>query len=113
MGLVIPIRDSDGIIKHFLTLALPITERKRHQKLQEETLSLLEGIAFRASHSIRGPLARVKGLSDLVRKNMIEKNEFMEIAERMAVCSDELNEATTELVAYVYNHQEALITDRK
>jgi PAS domain S-box-containing protein len=111
--IVIPIRDSDGLIKSFLTLGLPVTERKMNEKLQEETIALLESIAFRASHGIRGPLARINGLSDLVRKRIVDQTEFELIAEKLIICSEELNAATSEMVTYVYNHQELMKDNRQ
>ncbi|HEY5751219.1 MAG TPA: PAS domain-containing protein [Chryseolinea sp.] len=111
--IVIPIRDSDGAIKSFLTLGLSITERKMHDKLQEDTITLLESIAFRASHGIRGPLARINGLSYLVRRNVVDQNEFELIAEKLLICSEELNAATSELVTYVSNHQELMMDNRQ
>jgi len=111
--IVIPIRDSDGVVKSFLTLGLSITERKMHDKLQEETISLLESIAFRASHGIRGPLARINGLSSLVIKNVVDQKEFELIADKLITCSEELNAATSELVAYVSNHQEQMMDSRQ
>ena len=111
--IVIPIRDSDGIIKSFLTLGLSITERKMHYKLQEDTITLLESIAFRASHGIRGPLARINGLSYLVRRNVVDQTEFELIAEKLITCSQELNAATSELVTYVSDHQELMMDSRQ
>jgi len=111
--IVIPIRDSDGTIQSFLTLGLPITERKRHHKLQEETFGLLESIAFRASHGIRGPLARINGLSNLVKMNVVDQHEFELVAEKLIACSEELNAATSELVTYVNNHQVLIMDNRK
>jgi PAS domain S-box-containing protein len=111
--IVIPIRDSDGVIKSFLTLGLSITERKMHDKLQEDTITLLESIAFRASHGIRGPLARINGLSYLVRRNVVDQTEFELIAEKLITCSQELNAATSELVTYVSDHQEQMMDSRQ
>jgi PAS domain S-box-containing protein len=109
---IIPIRSSErGLIKSFLTLGLPITERKLHDKLQDETIAVLESIAFRASHGVRAPLARINGLSDLVRKRIVSSDEFELIAEKLIICAEELNEATSELVTYVYQHQEHMMRD--
>lgn len=105
---VIPIRDPNGNIDSFLTLGLPITERKLNETIRENTHKLLEDIAFRASHKIRGPMARIKGLSDLVRRDLLTLEEFKTIAEKMIVCSDELSLATSELVSFVYNHQDLI-----
>ena len=111
--IVIPIRDSDGTIKSFLTLGLSITERKLHDKLQAATIGLLESISFRASHAIRGPLARINGLSNLVKMNVVDQSEFELVAEKLIICSQELDAATSELVKYVYNHQELMMDNRQ
>lgn len=105
---VIPIRNGSSIIDSFLTLGLPITERKLNERMKEDTHKLLENIAFRASHNIRGPLARIKGLSDLVRRDLLAYDEFKMIAEKLTFCSDELSVATTELVCFVHDHQELI-----
>jgi signal transduction histidine kinase len=76
--------------------------------MKEDTHKLLENIAFRASHNIRGPLARIRGLSDLIRRDLLAPDEFKMIAERLTICSDELSVATTELVCFVHDHQELI-----
>lgn len=105
---VIPIRNAGGNFDSFLTLGLPITERKLNERMKEDTHKLLENIAFRASHNIRGPLARIRGLSDLVRRDLLAIDEFKMIAEKLTICSDELSVATTELVCFVHDHQELI-----
>lgn len=105
---IIPMYESDGAIRNFLTLGMPITERKLNEKIKNETSELLEKIAFRASHNIRGPMARIKGLSDLIQLSLISESEYKSIASKFAICTDELNIATSELINFVYDHQELL-----
>jgi signal transduction histidine kinase len=100
--------ESDGGIKNFLTLGMPITERKLNEKIRNETSELLEKIAFRASHNIRGPMARIKGLSHLIERSLLNESEYQSVASKFAVCTEELNIATSELVNFVYDHQEQL-----
>lgn len=106
---VIPIRNDHGQIEHFLSLGLPITERKLHEQMQERTRGILESIAFSASHNIRGPMARIKGLANLIEKDVFDRDEFKMVARKFSTCSDELNTATSELVDFVHNHQELLL----
>jgi PAS domain S-box-containing protein len=106
---VIPIRNDHGQIEHFLSLGLPITERKLHEQIQEKTRGILESIAFSASHNIRGPMARIKGLANLIEMDVFDRDEFKMVARKFSVCSDELNTATSELVDFVHNHQELLL----
>jgi PAS domain S-box-containing protein len=106
---VIPIRNDHGQVELFLSLGLPITERKLHEQIQEKTRGILESIAFSASHNIRGPMARIKGLANLVEMDVFNRDEFKMVARKFATCSDELNTATSELVDFVHNHQELLL----
>lgn len=106
---VIPIGNDSGNVEHFLSLGLPITERKLHEQIQEKTRGILESIAFSASHNIRGPMARIKGLANLIEMDVFDNEEFKMVAHKFSVCSDELNTATSELVNFVHNHQELLL----
>lgn len=105
---VTPIVYQHGTRKGFLSIGLPITERKMHEQLREKTHVVLESIAFKASHKIGGPMARIKGLSNLIQMDLLEKEEYNTIASKFAICTEELNLATSELVSFVYNHQEMM-----
>jgi PAS domain S-box-containing protein len=105
---VMPIAYENGKARGFLSIGLPVTERKLHEQLREKTHFVLESIAFRASHQIRGPMATIKGLSDLIQKDLLTQEEYSFIASRFTVCADELSMATSELVNFVYNHQQQM-----
>jgi PAS domain S-box-containing protein len=105
---VIPIKDEQDQIKCFLSLGLPATERKLNELMREKTRGLLETIAFATSHEIRGPLARIEGLTNLIQRNLISQEEYSSIAEMIAVCADELKMATNELVNFVNDHRESM-----
>jgi PAS domain S-box-containing protein len=105
---VIPIKYDNGQNKCFLSVGLPITERKLHEQLREKTHLVLESIAFKASHNIRGPMARIKGLANLIELGRFKSHELKMIAQKFSVCSDELNMATSELVNFVHDNQERL-----
>jgi PAS domain S-box-containing protein len=105
---IIPINSREGKINYFLMLGLPITERKTNEESREKTIRLLEAIAFRTSHKIRGPLARIQGLIHLVQRDLIRPEEFKVISARLEDCSIELNSATTDLVEFVNDHQNSI-----
>ncbi|NBW38129.1 MAG: PAS domain S-box protein [Cytophagia bacterium] len=105
----IPVKDETGATKFFLSIGLPITERKMHEKAQIATYKLLENIAFRASHNIRGPLARIQGLANLLQMDIISQSELKTIMPKFTECSEELSSATSELVNFVHDHQESLV----
>lgn len=106
---ILPIRGSSEVIDYFLTLSLPITERKLYEQSREETIRVLESIAFNTSHNIRGPLARIQGLAGLIQKENIAPDEFKWVAGKMLACAEQLNNATTELVGLVNTHSERRI----
>jgi PAS domain S-box-containing protein len=105
---IIPIKSREGTINYFLMLGLPITERKANEESREKTIRLLEAIAFRTSHKIRGPLARIQGLINLVQRDLIEPKEYKIISTKLEDCSTELNLATTDLVEFVNDHQNSI-----
>lgn len=102
---MLPIKGKGDKVNYFLILALPITERKLNEEAREKTLRVLENIAYRTSHKIRGPLARVEGLVHLVQEDMIKMDEVKQIAVNLQVCSSELNLATKDLVEFVNENQ--------
>jgi PAS domain S-box-containing protein len=103
---VIPITDATTNLKvSFLSLALPITERKLNEEAQRKTRQLLEDVAYGTSHKIRGPLARLLGLVNLIQNNMISESELKTVTEMLSVCSLEMNMATSQLVSFINDHQ--------
>ncbi len=105
---ILPIKGNTEAIDYFLTLALPITERKLYDESREKTIQVLENIAFNTSHNIRGPLARIQGLANLVQKDFITPEEFKWVAGQMIACSQELNKATNDLIGFVNTHQNSI-----
>jgi light-regulated signal transduction histidine kinase (bacteriophytochrome) len=105
---ILPIKGKDDKVNYFLMLALPITERKLNEEAREKTVQVLENIAFRTSHKIRGPLARIQGLVGLVQKDLVRAEEIKSIATNLEACSFELNMATTDLVQFVNEHQNSI-----
>jgi PAS domain S-box-containing protein len=105
---ILPIKGNEGSIDYFLTLAMPITERKLNEEARENSMLLMENIAFRTSHEIRGPLARIEGLANLVRKDFITTDEFKSVAGQLIHCTKELNNATSELVNFVNTHRSSI-----
>jgi PAS domain S-box-containing protein len=103
---VIPLENDKGMVNYFLTLALPITERKEAEEQREKTVKMLEGIAFRASHKVRGPIARIQGLMYLMNNDYIEKEEMELITNSLKTSIYEMDLATSELTSFVNTHYE-------
>lgn len=103
---VIPLKSERGVINYFLTLALPITERKEAEEQKEKTSKMLEDIAFKASHTVRGPIARIQGLMNLMDSSYIAKDEMASITRFLKESVAEMDEATRELTSFVNTHYE-------
>jgi PAS domain S-box-containing protein len=105
---VIPIRDENDQVACFLSLGIPITERKLHEQMRDQTRSLLESIAFSTSHNIRGPLARIEGLSNLVFRDLVSEAEFRLIAGMLVESSEDLKKASGDLMLFVNDHWKSI-----
>lgn len=103
---VIPLKNEKGNSNYFLTLALPITERKEAEEQQEKVAQMLEDIAFRASHKIRGPIARIRGLTNLMEIGFVEKDELAKVMGYIKESVLEMDVATSELTDFVNTHFE-------
>jgi PAS domain S-box-containing protein len=103
---VIPLKNDKGAVNYFLTLALPITERKEAEEQREKTSKMLENIAFRASHKVRGPIARIQGLMNLLDQGHVQLNEIGTITTFLKTSVNEMDAATRELTVFVNTHYE-------
>jgi PAS domain S-box-containing protein len=103
---VIPLKSEKGNTNYFLTLALPITERKEAEEQREKTSKMLEDIAFKASHKVRGPIARIQGLMNLMDNGYLEKDEMSSISQFLKDSVAEMDVATRELTSFVNTHYE-------
>lgn len=90
---------------YLLVLALPVTERKKLEEEHLATVMALEDVAFQTSHKIRGPLARITGLTNLLQLDAVEKLEINYVAEKLVESSWELDKATHDLILFIYQHQ--------
>lgn len=103
---IIPLKSETGGANYFLTLALPITERKEAEEQKEKVSKMLEDIAFRASHKVRGPMARIQGLMNLMENGYIKKDEMGHITKFLKDSIYEMDVATRELTSFVNTHFE-------
>lgn len=106
--LAVPIEDTDGSHEYFLFLSIPISARKALEIVHARALVGLEAIAHRTSHEIRGPLARILGLSQLLERGLIKAVELPDIAQKMVISANELNSATSALTEFIHQHEREL-----
>jgi PAS domain S-box-containing protein len=102
---ILPVKGENNLISYFLTLSLPITERKLQEESREKTIQLIETIAFKTSHNIRGPLTRIQGLVNLVQKDFVAVEEFKWVADKLSINAQEIDKVTAELVDFINTHQ--------
>lgn len=97
---IMPLRTDDRI-NYFLSLALPITDRKITEEERIRVNQVFETIAFDTSHRVRAPLARIKGLTNLFKKGHIKTEEVSGILDQIIDNADDLDEATRKLTSFV------------
>lgn len=103
--IILPIKNHKGVIKYNLILALPITDRKILEEQQKEELDTLEKIAFQTSHKVRGPLARILGLTSLMEKELLHPNEIEFTINMIVKSAKELDTSTSELTQFISNNK--------
>lgn len=103
---IIPLKSEKGTANYFLTLALPITERKEAEEQKEKISKMLEDIAFKASHKVRGPIARIQGLMNLLENGYIKSDEMSFITQYLKDSITEMDVATRDLTIFVNTHFE-------
>lgn len=63
---IVPIADGNGVPTHFISIGRDVTERLENIEAIKEQNKKLKDIAWVQSHEVRGPLARIKGLLNLL-----------------------------------------------
>lgn len=102
----IPLRNESGSSNYNLTLGLPITERKDSEERKERISKMLESIAFKTSHNVRGPMARILGLTNLINGGYLRNDELRDIIAMLKISVTEMDEATRELTGFINaNHE--------
>ena len=87
----------DGV-KARLVLATDISKRILYIQDIEEKNKRLKEIAWIQSHVVRAPLARIKGLIDLLKQLPDEEIELPELLNNIIISADELDTIIHEIV---------------
>jgi PAS domain S-box-containing protein len=103
---IIPLKNEKSGTHYYLLLALPITERKEAEEQKEKTAKMLESVAFTASHKVRGPIARIQGLMNLMDNGHLQQDEIGAVTKFLRNSVDEMDVATRELTRFVNTHVE-------
>lgn len=92
---ILPIMDKEGKIEQYLSLRLPITDKKKSEQQAEEYTLRLKDMLFTTSHYICSPLATCIGLM-----NYIDSKPDMDIQE-MKMMLDHIRTTATELNNFI------------
>jgi PAS domain S-box-containing protein len=90
---------ADGLIVHFRD----ITTKKLTRESLLEKIDQLKEISQLNSHSLRKPIASLMGLTQLIKMQLIEPEEFSSIAELINECSLELDDVVIQVNRMISN----------
>lgn len=104
---VLPIKNEDGKIVQYLSLRIPINDRKNAEKEKQEYLSGLEQMLFMTSHEVRKPLTSCLGLMNLVEgEEPLSKAELWNIIKHLKSSALELDIFTKKLTIFLYEMEQ-------
>ncbi|WP_276372184.1 PAS domain S-box protein [Chryseolinea sp. H1M3-3] len=109
---VMPVKAQNEASPYLLILGLSISERKVLEEKNRKAVSALESVAFRTSHEIKGPLARIMGLTNILDRGFFDNSEMPYITRQLAYSSRELDMATHALTVFV-NQYPGFSEDKK
>lgn len=89
---ITPIKNQDGEIYEYMSIRYLITDKKKLFEHRERLLDDLEEYAFITSHQLRGPLARMLGLTGLITAGHIGMDELGSISTMILETSEEMDE---------------------
>ncbi len=97
---ITPVYDRRSEVYRYLMLGYEVNDRKQLEERQYQMLQSFSEYAYLTSHKLRGPLARLLGLTGLSEKNMISKDLLVE---KIKETSIELDEVIREMNARLYH----------
>lgn len=102
---IIPIFDERRTIVNYLSLRLPINERKEIENQKKKYTHLLEQIAFIVAHNVRGPLCSILGLTLMLHKCSDNPDEAARAVSYLQESAVKLDTITQQLSDFVYKHE--------
>lgn len=100
---IIPFLDDKNKPVQYIAIRYDITEKKKAQEKLLDQFQKMKQIAWIQSHLVRAPLARIMGLTELIRKNICTKEEETEILNGIVDSSMELDEHIKSIVQKAHN----------
>jgi PAS domain S-box-containing protein len=97
--------DTGGNLYEVLTIGRDVTDLKNAELRKGDYIEDLERIAFMTSHNVRGPIATMLGLLELLRLNAIHTDQWNEVLDVFKKCIIDLDVYTREMGAFIYQRQ--------
>lgn len=114
-----PVRNAEGVVYEYLLVGHNISKRKELLLMKENLLTDLTEYAFLTSHKLRGPLARLLGLINLLELNTAVEDS-KKLLSRLKSTSIEMDSIIKQMNAVLHQNNylpeskdEADLTDRK
>lgn len=97
--------DHHGSLVEVITIGRDVTALKNAEVERSLYIEDLEQIAFMTSHKIRGPIATMMGLVELLRMNGYEPGERNMVFENLKSCIMELDRCSRQMSAFIHQKQ--------
>jgi PAS domain S-box-containing protein len=100
---VLPIYDSNQKIIQYLSLRMPINERKQIEFEKQNHMKALDEMLFMTSHKVRRPVTTCLGLMEIVEADNVSltQKEVNSLISHFKSSAVELDEFTRELTAFI------------
>jgi len=103
-GTFIPILDSQSAFGYIFIISSTNNGFDEGEEIQSQLL-LLDQIAFKVSHQVRSPIARMQGLIELININAFDESQCKVFLSHLKTCVNDLDQRSRELSQLVSNFQ--------
>ncbi len=103
-----PLYEENNTLKGFLLMGYSISTRKQIEQEREQLIKILTDYAFITAHKIRGPLARILGLLNVLNLKTTNPFNELEIFEHLRTSSEELDSVLFEMAEAIKSEATAL-----
>lgn len=108
---VLPIKDKDEKIIQYLSLRIPIDDKKNAENEKIEHMKALEEMLFITSHEVRKPLTSLMGLMNLVESEMpLNQQELWETIKHLKSSALDLDTFTKKLTFFLNEMEQKIRT---
>lgn len=100
---IIPVIDDNHKIRHYLSLRVLVTDRKRAEELRQKYVTVLEDIAHSVAHDLRGPVSTILGLANVVKVSGCNDPGMEPVRDYIVNAANRLDEITREFSSKIHS----------